>query len=322
LFGQETLTKTLLQRKKPDNTQGLPVKKQVSTAVFISILLFSAVATAFFVKSTKANPYHPYDEFTEVPPPEGTQPPEIIIHTPQNGSFYPKNFNLTFDVIVPKTNGDKSLDAVTELYYKGSWEPKEIKITQFDWRGYQTIIGDTASFSIDLSHVGGGNRSITIYAVGVGSYIVDQYIKDNMRYLFWEKFKMSSFSTVSFIKDVVSPSISFLSPPNGTYVISDVHLDFAVSEAASEVLYCLDGKANQTVTGSLALTGLENGAHNVTLYAADLAGNVADPKTLFFIVDVPEPFPIVPVAAASIASVTFLCAGLLVYFKKRKRKST
>jgi hypothetical protein len=294
-------------------------KKPLLKAAFISALLFLTVATAFFVKSTKANPYYPHDEFTEVPPPAGTQPPEIIIHTPQNGSFYPKNFNLTFDVIVPKTNGDKSLDAVTELYYKGSWEPKEIKITQFNERGYQTSIGDNASFSIDLSHVGGGNRSISIYAVGVGSYIVDQYIKDNTRYLFWEKFKMSSFSTVSFTKDVVSPSISFLSPPNGTYTTSDVELDFTVSEAASEVLYCLDGKANQTLTGSLALTGLENGAHNVTLYAADLAGNTADPKTLFFIVDVPEPFPIVPVTTAfATVAIVLLSVGLLVYFKKRK----
>jgi hypothetical protein len=283
-------------------------------------LLVSAVTGAFFVTSTRANPYFHYNKFTEVPPPAGTQPPEIIIHTPQNGSFYPKNFNLTFDVIVPKTNGDKSLDGVTELYYKGSWDPNEIKITQHNEWGYQKSIGDNASFSIDLSNVRGGNLSITIYAVGAGSYIVDQYLKDNTWYSYRETFKMNSFSTVSFTKDVVSPSISFLSPPNGTYVTSDVELSFTVSEAASEVLFCLDGKANQTVTGSLALAGLENGVHNVTLYAADLAGNAAEPKTLFFSVDLPETFPVASVATSSaIIAIVLVVAGLLVYFKKRKR---
>jgi hypothetical protein len=139
-------------------------------------------------------------------------------------------------------NGDKSLDAVTELYYKGSWDPNEIAITQYNEWGYLKIIEDFASFSIDLSQVRGGNLSITIYAVGAGSYIVDQYLKSNTQYSYWEKFKMNSFSTVSFTKDVVSPRISFLSPPNGTYVTSDVELDFSVSDATSEVLCCLDGR--------------------------------------------------------------------------------
>jgi hypothetical protein len=294
-------------------------KKPLLTATFISALLFLAAAS-FFVKSTEANPYFHYHESTEVPPPAGTQPPEIRIHTPQNGSYYPNNFNLTFDVIVPQTNGDKSLDAVTELYYKGSWDPNEIKITQYNEWGYQKIIEDNTSFSIDLSQVRGGNLSITIYAVGVGSYTVDQYLEGNTQYSYWETFKMNSFSTVSFTKDLVSPRISFLSPPNRTYVTSDIELDFTVSEAASEILYCLDGKENQTVTDSLTLIALAEGAHNVTLYAADLAGNSADPKTLFFNVDLPEPFPIVAVAASSAAvAIVLVGAGLLVYLKKRKR---
>ena len=196
----------------------------------------------------------------------------------------------------------------------------EIKITQYNEWGYQKIIEDNTSFSIDLSQVRGGNLSITIYAVGVGSYTVDQYLEGNTQYSYWETFKMNSFSTVSFTKDLVSPRISFLSPPNRTYVTSDIELDFTVSEAASEILYCLDGKENQTVTDSLTLIALAEGAHNVTLYAADLAGNSADPKTLFFNVDLPEPFPIVAVAASSAAvAIVLVGAGLLVYLKKRKR---
>jgi hypothetical protein len=284
------------------------------TTIIISVLLFST-AEALFVKSTRANPYHRQARGTEVLPPAGTQPPAIIIRTPQNGSYYQKNLNLTFDVTIPNTNGDKSISAVIELYYKASWEPNEIAVTQ------KNFFAESTSFSIDLSGVSGGNQSITIYAVGQGSYNTRKEFDSSswtMIY-YYEVFEMTGFSTVSFTKDLISPSISFLSPQNGTYITSDVKLDFTVSEATSEVLYCLDGKANQILTGSVTLTGLENGVHNVTLYATALAGNAAEPKTLFFSVDVPEPFPVVPVTTAfATVAIVLLSVGLLFYFKKRK----
>ena len=289
-------------------------KKTLLTLAFISALLLSAAAGAFFVKSTQANPYPREFEFTtKVAPPAGAQPPVIIIHTPQNGSFYPKNLNLTFHVNIPEPSGDKSISAVTKLYYKASWEPNKIAITQKGFAG-------STSFSIDLSGVPGGNHSLTIYAVGYGSYEVSHEFIDNVTiFCYYEKFEMTGFSTVHFIKDVVSPRITVLSPLNRTYVTSDVELDFTVSEAASQILYCLDGKENQTVTGSVTLRGLAEGAHNVTLYASDLAGNAAEPKTLFFNVDLPESFPVVPVAAA-VAVVVVVGLGLLVYFAKFEKR--
>ena len=129
------------------------MKKIAITLSLILALLFSVVAGAQFVNSAQANPYHREAIGTKVSPPVGTQAPIITIHTPQNGSYHSKNLTLTFDVTIPKTNGDKSIDAVTKLYYKGSWEPNEITITQFNQRGYQEIIEDSASFSIDLSSV-------------------------------------------------------------------------------------------------------------------------------------------------------------------------
>jgi hypothetical protein len=286
-------------------------KKALLIAAFISVLLFSA-SEAFFVKSTQANPYIHDWKYTEISPPTGTQPPAIIIHTPQNGSFYQKNLSLTFDVIIPETNGDKSVREVTKLYYKATWEPNEVIISV----GFE----ESTSFSIDLSGVSGGNHSITIYAVGYGYYYADTKVKGIFVTHYTNRFEIIGFSTVSFIKDIVPPRISFLSPQNGTYVTSDVELYFTVSEAASEIMYCLDGKEeNQTMTGTVTLTGLAEGAHNVTLYAVDLAGNTATSKTLFFSVDLPEPFPTMPVTAsiATVALVSF-GLGLLVYFRKRK----
>jgi hypothetical protein len=286
-------------------------KKAFLSTSIILVFLFSAGAGAFYVKSTQANPnpFRSVYDFTEVGPPPGTQPPIIIIYTPQNGSSYPKNFNLTFDVEIPETQGANSISVVSKLYYNGSWDPNEIAVTQ-------RAFGDNASFSIDLSDIPEGNHSLTVYAEGYGSYEVDQEFVDEMTILYYVRtFHKTGFATVSFTKDLVSPSISFLSPPNGTYVSSNVELDFTVSEATSEILYCLDGKANQTVTGSVTLTGLESGVHNMTLYAADLTGNMGVSETVWF--SVAEPFPVVPVAAASVAAVAIIGVGLLVYLRRR-----
>jgi hypothetical protein len=287
--------------------------KALEPTIFL-ILLLSTAAGAFFIKSAQANPYFRNVEYTEVSPPAGTKPPIITIHTPQNGSHYPKNLTLTFDVATPEPNGNKSIYAITEVYYRGSWNRHEITITQ-------KAIHDSASFSIDLSDVRGGNHSVTIYAVGYGSYkIGEEFDSESYTMTYYiETFEITGFSMVHFTKDVVSPRITFQSPPNGTYVASDVELDFTVSEADSEILYSLDGKQNQTITESLTLTGLTEGTHNVTMYAVDLAGNAAEPKTLFFNVDLPVTFPVAPVAAVSGASVAIFGAGLRVYLKKRER---
>jgi hypothetical protein len=165
-----------------------------------------------------------------------------------------------------------------------------------------------------------GNHSITIYAVGYGSYDAGQEFINSVTILYYyKKFHMTGVSTVHFTKDLVPPRMTVLSPSNSTYASSDVELAFTFSEAASEILYCLDGKENQTIAGNVTLTGLAEGVHNVTLYAADLAGNAAAPKTLFFNVDLPESFPVAPVATASAAfAIVLVGAGLVVYFKKRK----
>jgi hypothetical protein len=294
--------------------------KKTATTLALA-LMFMAASFLAVAKVAHANPYHHEAIGTKVSPPAGTQAPIINILTPQNGSFYSKNLTLTFDVTVPKTNADKSIDAVTKLYYKGSWEPNEITITQFNQYGYQKIIEDSASFSIDLSSVPGGNLSITVYAVGVGSYDTRSEF-DAVTYTmttFYDTFEMTSFSTVSFTKDLVPPRISVLSPQNTTYTAPDVKLDFTANEGVSQILYSLDNKENQTISGNATLTGLLNGEHRITLYVADLAGNAVSSKTLFFNVNSPEPFPIVPVAVATVISLILLCTGLPVYLKKHGR---
>jgi len=65
------------------------------------------------------------------------------------------------------------------------------------------------------------------------------------------------------------------------------------------------------------LTGLANGFHNVTVYAADEAGNTGASETVFFKVEVPEPFPIMPIVV-SVTVTAVVAVAVLVYLKKRK----
>jgi hypothetical protein len=286
------------------------------TATLITIALVLAVLPLAFAEVAQANPYHRLADFKTVSPPAGTQPPIITIRAPQNGSSHPKNVNLILEVVMPKTNGDKSLDAVSELYYAASWKPNENTVIAKN-------IGENTSFSIDLSNVPGGNLSVTIHATGVGFYVTgeDFDMETYSTITHYATFEMSSCSTVRFIKDLVPPRFSVQSPQNTTYTASDVTLDFTVNEDVSWMLYCIDGKENQTITGNSIFTGLTNGEHSVTCYVADLAGNSVSSKTIFFSLNSPEPFPIVPFVVASIISSVMLCAGLLVYHKKRRSTS-
>jgi hypothetical protein len=286
---------------------------RTAASAFIMAFLITpigAVSTDF----AQANPYHREADWTEVPPPAGTQAPIIAIHAPQNGSYYPKNVNLTLDVIIPKTNGDISVDyGVSELYYVGSWKPNEITYIAKNF-------GENTSFSINLAAIPGGNLSVTLYAVGVGYYVTSEEFDAETYTMIthFATFEMNSYSTVSFIKDLVPPRVTVQSPQNTTYNSSEVKLDFTVNEEVSQIHFSLDGKVNQTFTGNNDLTGLTNGEHNVVLYVADLAGNEVSSKTVFFSVNVPEPFPVVPAIAVSVTSIVAVVGlGLLVYLKKR-----
>ncbi len=173
--------------------------------VFIASFLYVA-------EVANANPYHHEAYFTEVPPPIGAHAPVIVIRSLQNDSSYPKNVTLVFDVTILETNGDKSISAVSKLYYEASWEQNEIIISEYGF-------SDNASFSIDLSGVRGGNLTIAIFAVGYGSYVTKEEFdsKTFTMIAYYDTFKMTGYATVSFTKDLVPPRITVQSPQNKTY---------------------------------------------------------------------------------------------------------
>lgn len=119
----------------------------------------------------------------------------------------------------------------------------------------------------------------------------------------------------------ILPNVTLLLPQNANFTTSDVQLDFSVNQPVSQVEYSLDGGANVTVAGNTTLTGLSNGYHNVTVYAANEDGNRGASETVYFNVEVPKPSPnwlIIAVIVTVLVVFSVLIACLLLYFQKRK----
>jgi hypothetical protein len=159
----------------------------------------------------------------------------------------------------------------------------------------------------------------TLTKLSEGPHTITVWVAEWMDYISYDIGLGSVYSNVTFIIDSIPPNISILSPEPKAYNTSDVPLDFTVNETASQITYSLDGQENITATGNMTLTRLSNGAHNVTVYAADEAGNMGASETATFTVAVPEPFPTLLVVASAII-VAVIGAGLLFYFKKRKHQ--
>jgi hypothetical protein len=156
-----------------------------------------------------------------------------------------------------------------------------------------------------------GATEIDGSGIGNTSYVVDGQNID--RYPL-----MEPYTEATYLLQTTPPKISVL---NQTVADANVSLTFTVDKIVNWTGYSLDGQQNVTITGNITLTGLSSGLHNVTVYANDTYGNIGASETVTFTVAVPEPFPTVPVAAASVAAVAVVGVVLLVYFKKRKKES-
>ena len=148
------------------------------------------------------------------------------------------------------------------------------------------------------------------------------------------------------------PIVTLASPQNTTYNVPDVPLNITVQirgwilkniERIRWLNYSLDGQTAIPLTlivpsmydiselpypvyGNSMLTGLSDGSHNLTIFGETFIGgmNCYFNETVSFTVDTlntpkpPEPFP-TSLIIASVITVA-VSVGLLVYFKKRKRR--
>ncbi len=120
--------------------------------------------------------------------------------------------------------------------------------------------------------------------------------------------------------DGTAPEIVVASPENKTYYTTDVALNFTVDEPVSSMRYELDGETFE-ISGNTTLAGLSYGAHNITVYAVDIAGNTGVSETIYFTIAEPEPesFPVATVAVASTAVAAAIGVTLAGYLTKTRR---
>ena len=284
--------------------------KPLLTAAFLSMLLLTAVAVIQTVNLAWANPFL-YHEWGS--PPYGTNPPAILISSPNNNSLHAADsVTFAFNVSIREsknTGYPQAVPMLTEVYYEADWQEGNTSVYRVDMSTpYYEHIADI-SHNKTLTGIPDGNHNITIVSAAEGAYGVG---------LTSYYFSIGNTASVFFTIDTTPPTIAVLSPENKTYTTSRLLLNFTVNEAVSQINYSLDGTENVTTAGNITLTDLPNGDHNITIYATDEAGNVGISETISFSVAVPEPFPTAPVAAVSGASAFIVGAGLLVYFKKRK----
>lgn len=161
--------------------------------------------------------------------------------------------------------------------------------------------------------------------IGETPYVVYENFKD--RYPLTTPFDINAV-TVDFVKWVPQSSsdnppsidelhIIVLSPENITYSTTNIPLHLLASQPISWLGYSLDFQTNVTASGNTTLTGLSQGAHSITVYVNTTEGVSASSETIFFNVNAPEPFPIVPLAATSTVVTVATSVCLMVYFKKR-----
>jgi len=287
------------------------------------ILLLSVAAGTQLVELGSANPYLVENvKEGEVPPPNGTKPPEILVLSPANKTAYPlTTISLNFNVSVPQP--ENAPLPLSELAYRGSWQSEKTTINIDSlYRRHKNIF--PFNIVVNLTDVPEGPHWVTVNATatGFGGWTRTEYGSNGyvpVRYDYYVTYSVTTQEAVNFTIDTTIPNISILTLQNKTYNAPDVLLDFAVNEELSQVAYSLDGGDNVTISGNATLAGLSAGEHNVTVYATDLAGNVGGSETIFF--SVAEPFPTVPVASSSIASAAVLSAGFILYRRKRRREA-
>ncbi|MCW4045689.1 MAG: hypothetical protein NWE94_09265 [Candidatus Bathyarchaeota archaeon] len=115
------------------------------------------------------------------------------------------------------------------------------------------------------------------------------------------------------------PTVKVVSPENMSSTLSSITLVFTVNKPVSWMGYSLDKQEITPITGNITIAGLSNGLHNITVYVKDAVGNSGVSETVQFTVNQPESFSALPQAIAAIIAIGVAAAGLLIYFKKRRR---
>jgi hypothetical protein len=200
----------------------------------------------------------------------------------------------------------------------GKFAPKEIHIVDVD-----------AHYVYDLdTGIWSSAAPLLTYRLGFSLAVVNDkiYAIGGLHLNGWRSRKTEVYTPIGYgtpdpSYGITPPEIALISPENKTYAVKEIALTLTVNEPDSRMRYELDSGTPVEFSGNITLTELSLGSHTLSVYATDEAGNVGASENIAFTVATPEPFPTNLVITASGASLAVVCVALLVYFKKRKRKT-
>jgi hypothetical protein len=253
-------------------------KKGALTEAFVLLLLISVAAGTRFANLVSANPYGQAVYRGESVPPAGTFPPGISISSPSDRRTFNMNtISLNFTMSYRSNYYAMSTlyingISIPGIFYQGDWQQNA---TYIDLKNIR-VLPNPLENCIILTDVPDGNRNISVWATEIGYYHPD--------YFNYYSFHLSGSSSVSFVVDTVSPSISAANMKNKVYNSTDVPLNFTMNEKTAKIVYSIDGQGNNTYTENMTVAGLSEGQHHLTVYAWDIAGNVGASETIHFTV--------------------------------------
>jgi hypothetical protein len=237
-------------------------------------------------------------------------PPTVSIHSPKNDTDV-NSVLLNITVTKPEDWLDTP---ISFSYEPGSGLSQKLVTVSFyvDGKVYGSAdansnLSSPFDYSLQLENLTDGSHILLVRADSTG--VVRNWISSTV----YEVPVESSAATVHFTLDSAPPEVTFLSTAKA-YTTPEFPLDFTVNEPLSKISYVLDGQENVTISGNTTLTGLTFGAHNVTVYTWDTAGNAGTSETITFTIAEPVPTTLLIGSVVAVAAVAGL--GLLVYLKR------
>ncbi len=291
-------------------------KKKSLSLTLIVALFISAVAGARFVNLGTASSGPP-------------DTPSISILSPKpNGPYVEKNIAMLFEVKEPDswiTQDPLTWGRINWINY--SLDGNEI--SNIPENVIPLVLNPqlTLNYSGALKELSEGEHNLTVSVSSTLSYKPEGSA-------WWEKplvYTVINSSSVYFTTDTIRPTISILSLENKTYYGTSLPLDLTVSEPVSWIGYSfadvywinntlgekVTPQANVTITGNTTLPELAYGAHILTVYANDTAGNIGVSETIYFSTEIGS-LPTTWLAGAVVLMVA-VDLGLLFSLRKRHR---
>ena len=241
-----------------------------------------------------------------VPPPANTYLILNLVSPMKNTLHENGTVNVRFNIRV--VDPDALCANVYATGYQGDWMQAKAQCPLVEGDTYfQTQIVHFRRYNFTVGDVPFGEHTLNITAHTQG-----RYMKDDTEC----HFEIDKTASVKFFVHA-NPIITFLSAQNANLSQPSFPLNFTIDHPVAEMTYRFDGQESLPLNGNTTLTDLTSGHHNVTVHAADEYGYTGVSDTLFFTVDAPG-FPVTPFVASIVIAVVSV-AGLLVYFRKRKR---